>query len=117
MNGKKVLGTVTLDGGEAALTTKKLKLGSSTITVVYQGDSVFKASTSSGLKQVVKKPAKPKPKPKPKAKARVAAATGHQIGRVLVVLRNDRPYSMLIHDLAIEQVSAKIGWPRAGTDA
>jgi len=117
MNGKKVLGTVTLRGGEATLTTKKLTLGSSTITVVYNGNSDFKASTSSGLKQVVKKPAKPKPKPKPKAKARVAAATGHPIGRVLVVHRNDSPYSVLIHDLAIEQVSAKIRWPHMGTDA
>ncbi len=117
MNGKKMLGTVTLDDGAATLTTRKLTLGSSTITVVYQGNSDFKASTSSGLKQVVKKPAKPKPGPKPKAKAQVAATTGHQIGRVLVVLRNDRPYSMLIHDQAIEQVAAKIGWPHAGTDA
>lgn len=93
LNGKKVLGTVALHGVEATLTIKKLALGTHSITVVYQGDSDFKASTGTALKQVVKKPAKARPKPKPKAQ--------------LDVRQNGRPrQSVLIHDLALEQILA-----------
>jgi hypothetical protein len=47
------LGTASLSGGSATLTTSSLPAGSFTITATYSGDSTFAASTSPGLKQVV----------------------------------------------------------------
>ncbi|MGA2966658.1 MAG: Ig-like domain repeat protein [Terriglobales bacterium] len=53
--GATVLGTGTLSGGSASLTTSALPLGKSTITAVYGGDSNFASSTSNAVKQVVNK--------------------------------------------------------------
>jgi hypothetical protein len=52
-NGSAVLGTATLSGGMASLTTSSLPAGIFTITANYPGDSAFVASTSPGLRQVV----------------------------------------------------------------
>jgi hypothetical protein len=52
-NGSVVLGTGSLSGGRASLTTSSLPLGTSTIAASYPGDATFAASTSPGLKQVV----------------------------------------------------------------
>jgi hypothetical protein len=52
-NGSAVLGTATLSGGMASLTTSSLPAGTFTITANYPGDSSFAASTSPGLRQVV----------------------------------------------------------------
>jgi hypothetical protein len=57
-SGTAVLGTVPLSGGSASLTTSSLPLGASTITASYPGDVSLAASTSPGLKQVVKRPGK-----------------------------------------------------------
>ena len=53
--GTKVLGKATLSGGTAALTTSKLKVGTTAITAVYGGDSNFGRSTSNTVEQVVNK--------------------------------------------------------------
>ena len=51
--GTKVLGNGTLSGGTAALTTSKLKVGTTAITAVYGSDSSFGRSTSNTVEQVV----------------------------------------------------------------
>src|SRR6185437_7357680 len=50
------LGTATLAGGTASITTASLSTGSHTITARYSGDTNNAASTSSALLQTVKVP-------------------------------------------------------------
>jgi hypothetical protein len=99
-NGKKALGTATLNGGVAALTTKKLTLGSHTITVIYHGDSDFTASTSAGLREVIKKSAKVKKK----AKVRLAVRVKLRTSVAPDLASNSLVRSMLLRDLALEEV-------------
>jgi uncharacterized repeat protein (TIGR03803 family) len=54
-NGSKSLGSATLSGGVAQITTSKLKVGSFTITASYGGDAANAGSTSKPLTQVVNK--------------------------------------------------------------
>jgi hypothetical protein len=98
-NGKKALGTATLNGGMAAITTKKLTLGSHTIKVIYHGDSDFTGSTSAGLREVIKKPARVK-----KAKVRPAVRVKLQTGVALDVASNSLVRSMLLRDMAMAEV-------------
>ncbi len=51
---------MTLVGGMASLTTKKLALGANKISVIYSGNSDFNGATSAVLKEVVKNPPRPK---------------------------------------------------------
>jgi len=53
--GTTVLGTGTLSGGSASLTTSTLKVGTNSITAVYAGGSNFASSKSNAVKQVVEK--------------------------------------------------------------
>ena len=53
--GTTVLGTGTLSGGLATFTTSALKVGTTSVTAVYGGDSNFAGSTSKPVKQVVEK--------------------------------------------------------------
>jgi hypothetical protein len=99
-NGKKALGTATLDGGAATLTTKKLTLGSHTITVIYHGDSDFTGNTSARLREVIKKPAKPKKKAKGHPAIRVKLRTSFEPD----LASNSFVRSMLLRDLALEEV-------------
>jgi len=55
MNGKKVLGTGTLSDGSATFITSTLKVGTTSITAVYGGDSNFAGSKSNVVKEVVRK--------------------------------------------------------------
>jgi hypothetical protein len=55
MKGKTLLGTGTLSGGSASFTTTTVKVGTTTVTAVYGGDSNFTGSTSKAVKQVVDK--------------------------------------------------------------
>ena len=55
MKGKTVLGTGTLSGGTAIFVTSTLKVGTTSVTAVYGGDSNFKGSKSKPVKQVVEK--------------------------------------------------------------
>jgi uncharacterized repeat protein (TIGR03803 family) len=55
MSGKTTLGTGTLSGGSAKFTTSELKVGTTSVTAVYAGDSNFASSTSKAVKQVVDK--------------------------------------------------------------
>jgi len=55
MKGKTVLGTGTLSGGTATFVTSTLKVGTTSVTAVYGGDSNFAASKSKPVKQVVEK--------------------------------------------------------------
>jgi hypothetical protein len=55
MKGKTVVGTGTLSGGSAEFVTSTFKVGTTSLTAVYGGDSQFARSTSKVLKQVVKK--------------------------------------------------------------
>jgi hypothetical protein len=55
MKGKTVLGTGTLSGGSAIFTTSSLKVGTTSVTAVYGGDSNFAGSKSNVVKQVVEK--------------------------------------------------------------
>lgn len=56
-DGKTLLGTKTLSGGQATLTVAALKVGSHSITVVYGGDSNFSTATSAAFTQTVSKAA------------------------------------------------------------
>jgi hypothetical protein len=58
MKGKTVLGTGALSDGSASLTTSTLKVGTTSVTAVYGGDSNFAGSKSMALKQVVDKAGK-----------------------------------------------------------
>jgi len=53
MNGKTVLGTGSLSAGSATLINSTLKVGTTSVTAVYRGDSDFGASKSAPVKQVV----------------------------------------------------------------
>jgi hypothetical protein len=53
MKGKTILGTATLTTGTAAFTTSTLKVGTTSVTATYPGDSNFAPSKSKPLKQVV----------------------------------------------------------------
>jgi hypothetical protein len=53
MDGATLLGTATLGGGTAAVTTSALAAGSHNITAGYHGDATFAASTSAALTQTV----------------------------------------------------------------
>jgi uncharacterized repeat protein (TIGR03803 family) len=55
LNGKTVLGTGTLAGGSAGFTTSALRVGSTSVTAMYEGDSNFASSKSKPVKQVVEK--------------------------------------------------------------
>ena len=55
MKGKAVLGTGPLSGGTAIFTTAALRVGKTSVTAVYGGDSNFAGSTSKAVKQVVDK--------------------------------------------------------------
>ncbi len=55
LNGKNTLGSATLSGGVAQITTSKLGVGTQKITAAYGGDAADIGSTSPILKQVVKK--------------------------------------------------------------
>ena len=54
MNGNTALGTGTLSGGSASLTTSTLKVGTALVTAVFSGDSNLVGSTSRTVRQVVK---------------------------------------------------------------
>lgn len=101
-NGKKALGTATLNGGVATLVTKKLTTGSHTITATYQGDSDFTASTSPGLRESIKK-VKGK---KSKAVVRTAARDDT---RVVALAPHSGATALRLIDLALEDV---LGWRR-----
>jgi uncharacterized repeat protein (TIGR03803 family) len=58
MKGKTVLGMGTLSGGTATFTTSTLKVGTTSVTAAYGGDSKFAGSKSKALKQVVGKAGK-----------------------------------------------------------
>jgi hypothetical protein len=104
MDGSSTLGTVTLSGGIAGFTTSSLAVGSDSIKVVYSGDSNFKTSTSSVLTQVVQS----------SSDAIVAAAMNQIVDPVIGTLSTDDVPSTatLVHDLAMEQVSAVFRRPR-----
>jgi hypothetical protein len=57
-NGSVVLGTGSLSGGNASLTTSSLPVGTSTLTASYPGDSAYGVSTSPALTQVVNRAGK-----------------------------------------------------------
>lgn len=54
-DGTTTLGTVTLSSGQAAFTTSSLSVASHSVTAVFAGNTSFKTSTSSTLKQAVSK--------------------------------------------------------------
>jgi hypothetical protein len=107
-NGKKKLGNVTLSDGVAALQTKKLTKGAHMVTVVYHGDSDFTGNTSTGLREVIRKPAKPK-KPKISADSPVELIdpTGKRASR-----RPEKPaVAKRLHDLALDALSGEAHVP------
>jgi len=55
MKGKTVLGTGKLSSGSATFTISTLRVGTTSVTAVYDGDSNFEGSKSNTVKQVVKK--------------------------------------------------------------
>ena len=91
---------MTLSGGTASFTTSSLSVGTHSIKVVYSGDSNFKTSTSSVLTQVVQS----------SSDVIVAVAMNQIVDQAIGILTTDDVQSTasLVHDLALEQVSAVI---------
>jgi hypothetical protein len=58
VKGKTILGTGSLTGGSASFTTSMLKVGTTSVTALYGGDSNFAGSTSTPVKQAVVKAGK-----------------------------------------------------------
>ncbi len=100
-NGKKSLGTATLSGGVATLTTKKLTLGNHTIKVIYHGDADFTGNTSPGLRESIKKAAKSK---KPKARTLLSGGADERPGGRTALAWTDGVPSTLLRDLALESL-------------
>jgi hypothetical protein len=53
MKGKTELGTGSLSGGSAVFITSTLKVGTTPVTAVYGGDTIFSGSKSTPVQQVV----------------------------------------------------------------
>jgi hypothetical protein len=99
-DGKKSLGTVSLSGGMAALTTRKWKPGNHAITVIYHGDSDFTGGTSAGLRESIKKVVKKK------ARAKVEMLRSSDRGPAGRTPREADRFrsSMLLRDRALEEI-------------
>jgi hypothetical protein len=100
-DGKKALGTATLEGGVATFPTKKLKLGAHAISVVYHGDADFNGDTSAVLREIIRKPPRRK---KSRAKDRLPVGTLHQFGNGSALGSKTLIPSMFVRDLALEDV-------------
>jgi hypothetical protein len=101
-DGKKSLGTATLGGGLATLTSTKLKLGKHTIIVIYHGDSDFTTSTSPALREVIKKSVKGK---KPKARTALPGRAKQVPASMNAIAPNRHISSMLVRDIALERLT------------
>jgi hypothetical protein len=108
-DGKKSLGTVSLSGGVAALTTRKWKRGNHAITVIYHGDSNFTGGTSAGLRESIKKVVKKK------ARAKVEMPRSSDRGPAGGAPRLDDRFepSMLRRDRALEEIALRRDRPRS----
>jgi len=108
MDGSNTLGTASLSGGTAGFTTTSLAVGTHSIKVVYSGDSSFKTSTSSVLTQVVQSSSDATP----------AVTMNQVVDQAIGILTTDDVQSTasLVHDLALEQVSAVFRRPRRLVD-
>ncbi len=97
-DGSTTLGTATLSGGIASFTTSSLAVGTHSIKVVYSGDTNFKTSTSAVLSQVVQS----------LADVILAPRTSQLVDQAIGTLSTDDAYAddSLVHDLALEQLSA-----------
>jgi len=98
-DGSTALGSATLGGtGTASFTTSSLSVGSHSIKVAYGGDPDFKAGTSAVLKQVVLAAA---------SNVTTASVNSPPIAQAITVLQDDSSADLLLHDQALEQVSAQ----------
>jgi hypothetical protein len=97
-DGSTTLGTATLSGGIAGFTISSLAVGTHSIKVVYSGDTNFKTSTSSVLSQVVQS----------SADVILAPGTSQLVDQAIGTLSTGDAYAddTLVHDLALEQLSA-----------
>jgi hypothetical protein len=102
-DGKKSLGTVSLSGGVATLTTRKWKPGNHAITVIYHGDSDFTGGTSAGLRESIKKVVKKK------ARAKVEMPRSSDRGPAGGVPREANRFGppMLVRDRALEEIDLR----------
>jgi hypothetical protein len=102
-DGKKSLGTVSLSGGVATLTTRKWKLGKHAITVIYHGDSEFNGGTSAVLRETIKKVVKKKTRAKVEMPWSSDRAPAGRAPR-----EADRPGpSRLLRDRALEEIDLR----------
>ena len=93
-DGEAPIGTGTLSGGKATLSTKTLAVGSHSITVVYGGDTNFLGSTSAVLTQTVNGTG-----------ASSVTAASLAVDAAIGALSADDWGTVLMDDLASEQVS------------
>ncbi len=94
-DGSTVLDTATLSGGVASFETSALSVGTRSITALYGGDADFNGSKSAILKQVVQS----------KSNAIRLVANVPPTYDEIAALPDDGMDDLLIHDLALEQVS------------
>src|SRR5262249_8070352 len=108
---QKDLGTVSLSGGVATLTTRKWKLGKHAITVIYHGDSDFTGGTSAVLSESIKKVVVVKKK----ARAKVEMLRSSDRAPAPPAPReaaHSGP-SMLLRDRALEEIDLRTDRPRS----
>jgi len=98
-DGSKALGKATLSSGMASFETSALSVGTHSITAVYGGDTDFKGSRSAILKQVVQSNSD--------AIRLVTSVPPTYDEIAALALPDDGMDELLIHDLALEQVSAQ----------
>ncbi len=105
-NGATMLGTGIITGGIATFSTSSLSVGIHSIKAVYSGDSDFKASTSTILKQVVENAT---------GSAMDLAAAGlsavipaaSPVNDAIAALPDDPEAGSLVHDVALNHHSTK----------
>jgi hypothetical protein len=130
-DGSTKLGTATVSGGAAGFTTSTLTVGTHSIKAVYSGDSNFKTSTSAVLSQVVNSAGavvmatttgstSTATSSTTTAMGSTAVATGSSptatsmaiaaafaVDQAITALQDDPPAGSSVHDLALDQVSAR----------
>jgi autotransporter-associated beta strand protein len=100
-NGYTLLGTETLTGGVATLTTSALAEGTNPITAVYNGDATYEQSTAASIQQVVT----PGPSPTP---PQIHAASASATNLVLELETTEAGYNYLLESAPI--LTSPIPW-------
>ena len=104
-DGVETLGIGDVSGNIATFRTSTLSVGTHTIKAVYGGDTNFKASTSSLLSQVVKKALSPQFASSVPTGNAATFSAGGPVDQAIGVIEDGASSNLMLHDLALGQVS------------